>query len=120
MPYFIGLIGHGRVTITTRALDEAAQRISRYLGTLLAINASFGAVFALILFILGVPYALLWGFLTGMLRFVPYIGTWLSLLLPLTISVAYADTWTQPLLVAVLFSTLELTTGRYSIRSAEK
>jgi len=106
------LVGHGRVTVTTRALDEAARRISRYLMTLLAINTCFGAAFAVVLFILGVPYPLLWGFLTAVLRFVPYVGTWLSLLLPLTISVANPEeTWTQPLLVASLFATLELTTA---------
>jgi predicted PurR-regulated permease PerM len=106
-----GLIGHGRVTMTTRALDEATQRISRYLATLLAINTGFGTVFALVLFFLGVPYAFLWGFLTGVLRFVPYVGTWLSLLLPLTISVAIADTWTQPLLMVAIFTALELATA---------
>jgi predicted PurR-regulated permease PerM len=107
----LGLVGRGRVGITTRALDEAAQRISRYLSTLLAINSGFGAIFAIMLFILGVPYAILWGFLTGMLRFVPYMGTWVSLLMPLTFSIAIADTWTQPILMAVLFAALELTTA---------
>jgi predicted PurR-regulated permease PerM len=107
----LGLIGHGRVGLTTRALDEAAQRISRYLSTLLAINAGFGTAFAIILVILGVPYAFLWGFLTGLLRFVPYVGTWVSLLLPLTISVAVAETWTQPIVMMVLFAVLELTTA---------
>jgi predicted PurR-regulated permease PerM len=106
------LIGHGRVTVTTRALDEATQRISSYLTMQLAINAGFGIVLGLGLTVIGVPYALLWGFLAAVLRFIPYIGTWVLALLPLTISVAdpTAD-WFQPLWVLILISVLELVTA---------
>ena len=57
----IRLIGHGRLLITTRAIDEASQRISRYLVMQLVINASFGLALGIGLFLIGVPYALLWG-----------------------------------------------------------
>jgi predicted PurR-regulated permease PerM len=106
------LIGHGRLTVTTRALDEATQRISRYLTMQLAINSGFGIVLAVGLWFIGVPYAFLWGLLAVMLRFVPYIGTWVTALMPLIISVADPTAnWFQPLWVLVLFSVLELTTA---------
>ncbi len=32
--------------------------------------------------LIGVPYAALWGMLTAALRFLPYVGIWLSALVP--------------------------------------
>ena len=40
----IRLVGYGRLTFTTRALEEAGQRISRYLLMQTIINSSFGLV----------------------------------------------------------------------------
>src|SRR5262249_44000511 len=69
----IRLIGHGRLTVTTMAIDDAASRVSRFLFTQLVINVSYGLVFAAGLWLLGVPYAFLWGFLAAVMRYVPYI-----------------------------------------------
>src|SRR5207249_3253842 len=85
--------------------------ISRYLVMQLTINTAFGVVLGAVLFLIGLPYALLWAFLTAVLRFVPFVGTWLSLLMPLTISVAVADTWWQPVLLVIVFATIELVTA---------
>ena len=60
---FIRLVGRGQVTLTTRTLDEVGRRISRFLAHQLAINAGFGAVVALGLYGIGIPYAPLWGFI---------------------------------------------------------
>jgi predicted PurR-regulated permease PerM len=106
----VRLIGHGRLIVTTRALDEAAGRISRYLVMQLLINAGFGLGLSAGLFLIGVPYALLWGFLAGLLRFVPYVGTWLAASLLLAFCVAFFEGWTQPLLVLGLFGLLEVLT----------
>jgi predicted PurR-regulated permease PerM len=100
--------GYGRLTLTTKALDEASQRISRYLLMQSLVNGSFGLVFGLGLFVLGVPYALLWGFLAAALRFIPYVGTLIAAVLPITFSLAVFPGWTQPLLASGLFVLLEL------------
>ena len=72
---FIRLIGRDRVTLTTRLLDDAAHRVSRFLVAQLLVNVAFGALIAAGLYWIGVPYAALWGGLTVFLRFVPYVGT---------------------------------------------
>src|SRR2546430_448094 len=64
----IQVIGRGRLTLTTRAVDEAGQRISRYLLTQLVINSGFGVAVTIGLMLIRVPYAPLWGILAGALR----------------------------------------------------
>jgi predicted PurR-regulated permease PerM len=104
----IRLGGYGRLTTTTRALDEASLRISRYLLTQSVLNAGFGTAIAVGLLLFGVPYAILWGFLAAVLRFIPYIGVWLAALVLITFSLAAFPTWQQPLFVVGLFLALEI------------
>jgi predicted PurR-regulated permease PerM len=96
----IQLTGHGRLTSTTRAIDEATRRISRYLLVQVMVNAAFGLVFALGLRLLDVRYAMLAGFLAALLRFVPYVGTWLAGVFPVLVSLVVFESWTGPILVA--------------------
>jgi predicted PurR-regulated permease PerM/methanogenic corrinoid protein MtbC1 len=60
-----------------------------------------------------VPYAFLWGFLAALLRFIPYIGTWVALLFPLTLSVAVFPGWWPPLEVLIFYIALELTIANF-------
>lgn len=106
----VQLIGDARLIHTTRAFEEAAQRLSRFLLMQLVVNAGFGLALGLGLFLIRVPYPLLWGILAATLRFVPYVGTWLALGLILLFSVAVTPTWTTPLLVLALMAVLELST----------
>jgi predicted PurR-regulated permease PerM len=107
----IRLLGHGHVTETTHALDDASQRVSRFLLMQVAINTSFGLLIAGGLFAIGVPHAFLWGLLAGGLRFLPYVGTPVAAALLILFSVAVFPNWTQPLLVLVLLGTLEVLTA---------
>jgi predicted PurR-regulated permease PerM len=104
----IRLIGSGQVTHTTKAVDDASTRISRYLLTQLILNTAFGAVIVVGLLVIGVKYALLWGFLATLMRYVPYIGTWVGLIPPTLYSLAVSDGWWQPACVLALFGGLEL------------
>ena len=104
----IRLIGYGRLTTTTRAMDEAGQRISRYLLMQTIINGSFGLGIGLGVFFIGVPYAVLWGFLAATLRFLPYVGPWAAAGLVTVFSLAVFPGWLQPLLVAGLVVILEM------------
>jgi predicted PurR-regulated permease PerM len=105
------LIGYRRMTATTRALDEAGARISRYLLMQSLINGGFGIAVGLGLFLMGVPYAVTWGCLAAALRFIPYLGAFVAALLPLALSLAVFPGWLQPALVVGLFLVLELITG---------
>jgi predicted PurR-regulated permease PerM len=104
----IRLVGYGRLTTTTRALEEASQRISRYLLMQSIINASFGITVGIALYFIGLPYALLWGFLAAMLRFIPYVGPWAAAIMPSALSLIVFEGWMWPALVVAVFLVLEL------------
>jgi len=107
----LALVGRGHLTVTTKALDDAGRRISRYLAAQLIVNVVFGIVIALGLLAIGVPHALLWGFAGGLLRYIPYLGPWLACALPIGMSLLISDGWTQPLSVVALFGVVELATN---------
>jgi predicted PurR-regulated permease PerM len=108
----VRLLGHGRLIHTTRALDEAAHRISRYLIVQVLINAAFALILCLGLTVFGVPYALLWGILGGTLRFVPYVGTWLAATALLLFCLAFLPGWKELVMVAIFWLVLELATSQ--------
>ena len=109
----IRLVGYGRVTLTTKALDEAAQRISGYLLGQSIVNLGIGLAFTIGLSVLGMPYALLWGAILAILRFIPYVGVWLAVLAPILFSLAVFEGWSTPLSIAALFVVLELIVGGF-------
>ncbi len=107
------LAGMGRISLMTKALQDAATRISQYLLFQAAVNAAYGTLFGFGLFLIKVPNATLWGVLAGMLRIIPYVGTATGLIVPLLVSVAIFSSWWPPLLVLGLFLTLELTATNF-------
>jgi predicted PurR-regulated permease PerM len=104
---FIRLVGRGHVTLTTRALDEAGQRISRFLARQSAINAGFGVVVAVGLFCFGIPYAPLWGGVAAVLRFVPVVGTLFAMVIPAALAFAQFPGWWQVVATVGLFLGLD-------------
>lgn len=104
----IHLVGRSRLSLTTQALEEAGTRVSRYLLMQVVVNVTYGIPIGVGLYFLGVPNALLWGVLTAVLRFVPYIGPWIGAFFPVVLSLAVSNSWSMPLLVIALFLVVEL------------
>ncbi len=104
----VSLAGRSSIVVTTKALAEAGQRISRFLMMQLIVNASMGLAVGLGLYFLGVPYALVWGISAAVLRYIPYVGPWIAALLPIFVSLVTAPGWEQVLLVVGMFLVLEL------------
>ena len=106
----IRLFGHRRLVMTTRALDEAGSRVSRYLLVQSLVNVVFGTCVGIGLYLIGVPYPLLWGALAGALRYIPYVGPTVAAVAPLLLALAL-EGWAKPVLVLALFLSLELFTN---------
>ena len=97
------IAGRAHLTVTTQAIGETGQRISRYLLTIALLNIGFGLLIGAGLWLLAVPHAALWGVLAGLLRFVPYIGAVLSAAFPTFLALAVFENWYTAMAVLGLF-----------------
>jgi len=105
----IRLVAQRQLNTMTQVLDDAAQRVSRYLLLQFSVNAAFGCLIATGLYFIGVPNAILWGVLAGLLRFIPYIGPLIGGALPFLLALGVFNGWTRPMLTFCFFMVVELT-----------
>jgi predicted PurR-regulated permease PerM len=104
----VRLVGPGQLVSTTRAIDDSARRLSRYLLMQACTNAVVGVALTVGLWLMGVPYFLLWGFLAFALRFIPYAGTWSVAVLLAVFCFAVSPGWWQPLAAFGYFAAVEI------------
>lgn len=116
----IRLVGYGQMHITTRAFDDAATRISRYLTAQAIVNGTYGLAIALGLWLIGAtlgdhhfPNVILWALLCAVLRFVPYIGPWIASAFPLAVAFAVYPGFAVFLAVIGLFAIIELISNNF-------
>ena len=109
---FVRLAGSGDMQRTTVALDEAANRLARYLFLQTAINACFGTIIGVGLWLIGIPNAGLWGLIGMLFRFVPFVGVPLAFLFPAILAVAVDPGWSMLAWVAVLYGGVEAVIGQ--------
>jgi predicted PurR-regulated permease PerM len=102
------LVGAGDLHRTTEAMNEAAQRVSRYLLSQLLVNTVEGTLIAIGLAVIGIPNAALWGILAIVLRFIPYLGIVIAAFFPMALAIAVAPGWSLLLWTGLLFIITEL------------
>ena len=107
----VQLIGGTNILATSRLLAEAGARVSTYLLAQLLVNVIYAIPIWLGLWIIGVPNALFFGLVTLVMRFVPYIGSAISAILPLLMAFAVSPDWSLILWTAALFMVVELVTS---------
>jgi predicted PurR-regulated permease PerM len=105
----IRLAGPRDLSRTTKAMDDAARRVGRYLLMQLVVNITYAVPIGLGVWLIGVPNPILWAILCAVLRFVPYIGPIIAAFFPLTLAVAVDQGWSMFLLTGSLFLLVELT-----------
>ena len=108
----VRLLG-GSVHRATDALNDAGQRVSRYLTMQLAVNLSYAVPMAAALWLIGVPGALLWGLLSAVLRFIPYVGSLIGAVFPLLLAFAVDPGWSMVGWTLALILVLELISNNF-------
>lgn len=98
----------GNLHLATDALDEASERIGKYLRMQFIVNVTYGIPMAAGLWFIGVPGAILWGVVATIMRFVPYVGPMISAVFPLALAFAVAPGWDMLLWTLGLILVLEL------------
>jgi predicted PurR-regulated permease PerM len=110
----IHLSGDRNLSVMTQAMNDASDRISRYFSLQVLVNLTYGTLVFAALYFIGLPHAVLFGSLAGLLRFVPYVGAPIAALLPTLLSLAVFPGWTHSLLIVAFFLVLEVFTANYA------
>ena len=108
----IRLAGTGDLHRTTTALDDAGQRLGQLFTTQIIINGLTGAFIGAALAFIGIPGAILWGVLTAVMRFIPYVGTFLSAVFPVIIAAAIGEGWSLALMAIAIIAAVEIIVGQ--------
>lgn len=108
----IRLFGSSDLHRTTVAMDDAAGRLGTYFLAQLGINTAFGILIGVGLWFIGVPSPVLWGVFSALMRFVPYIGAFISGLFPVALAAAVDPGWSMAAWTAALFLVAEPLTGQ--------
>jgi predicted PurR-regulated permease PerM len=104
----ISLAGEAEAGRTMRAVEDAAQGVSRFFVSQFVVNVTFGLVLGCALWIVGVPHAALWGALGGLARFVPYVGALAAGAAIAAFAAAFDPGWSLMFWSAGLFVALEV------------
>jgi predicted PurR-regulated permease PerM len=109
---FIRIAGGTDIRATTLALNDAGERLSRFFVSQFLVNLSVGVGIGIGLIIVGLPHALLWGAVAGVLRFVPYVGVWIAALCGTVLGAAVDPGWALAIETLGLFVIVELIAGQ--------
>jgi predicted PurR-regulated permease PerM len=105
---FIRIAGGTDIRATTLALNDAGERLSKFFVSQFRVNFGVACAIWIGLTLIGLPHALLWGALTGVLRFVPYVGVWIAALFSALLAAAVVPGWTLAIGTLALFVIVEL------------
>ncbi len=88
---------------TARVIQDVVDDVSAYLGTITFINIALGLVVALALYLIDMPYPLMWGGIVALLNYVPYFGPVIAaLLLAIGGLMTFTDIWLALLPPAIM------------------
>lgn len=107
----IRLLGSNDFEKSTTAMDDAGHRLSQYFLTLTAINAAYGVVIGGALWAIGIPSPILWGALAMLMRFVPFIGSFVAAAFPVLLAAAVDQGWSMVLMTLALYVVGEIIMG---------
>ena len=93
------------------ALGKIRDDVRTYVSYLAMVSLAYAVVISLALWAIGVPNALLWGVLTGLLEVVPYFGPVVAGALPTLMALSTGSGLWQPAAVIALFAVLQTVEG---------
>ena len=64
----------GGAMATARVIQDVVDDTSAYLGTITVINVILGSAVGVAMYLMGMPYPLMWGGIVALFNYIPYIG----------------------------------------------
>ena len=89
----VRLMGTQEIGRSTQALNEAGSDLAQFFLLQASLNASFGIVVGIALWAIGIPSSGLWGALAAIMRFVPYVGSFLAAAFPVALAAMIDPGW---------------------------
>lgn len=99
----IRVAGTDNMSNTTAAIAEAGSRLSGLFLAQAILNGSFGIFVGLALWAIGVPNAVLWGIVAAVMRFVPFLGSFVAAVPPLLLAAGVEPGWSMFAMTLALF-----------------
>jgi predicted PurR-regulated permease PerM len=96
----------------TGLFTDIQSNLAHYLLTVALINTTLGVLTAAAMMVLGMPNALLWGVLAGVMNFIPYAGALVTLMVITLVSVLSFDQLVPILLPPLAFGMLTFLEGQ--------
>jgi predicted PurR-regulated permease PerM len=94
-------------------VDGIQQVSKKYFGGMLTVMLILGVLNSAGLYLIGLEFPLLWGFLAATLAIIPYIGTILGGALPFLYSFASGDGYWQPAQILILYTIIQSLEGNF-------
>ena len=108
----IRLAGSSDMQRATTTMNDAAHRLSKFFLRQLLINSAYGAFITLALWAIGIPSPIVWGVLAALMRFVPFIGSYIAAIPPVLLAAMIDPGWSVVLLTLALYVAGEMTMGQ--------
>lgn len=99
----VRIAGIERISGSTAVMSDAGARLSRLFFAQAMLNCGFGLFIAIALWIIGLPNAELWGMITAVMRFVPFIGSFVSAIPPILLAAGVDPGWGMAVATLLLF-----------------
>lgn len=102
---------------SSESILEAVRRINKavqdYLGLKTLISFFTGALISVALYFLGVPFAVLWGVLAFVLNFIPNVGSLISVVPPVAITLFQFGSLSKTAVVCVVLVVIQTVVGNF-------
>jgi len=92
-------------------IESIDDKVRQYLLTKTLVSLLTGTISTIVLMIIGVDFAILWGFLIFLLNFIPNIGSIVATILPVLVALLQFDSVTPAILTVVLLIIVQFTIG---------
>ena len=103
----VRLAARGGFTVAGQAIETAGEAVGRYLLFFSLINLGYGMAVTAVMWVLGLPNPEFWGMMAFLLRFIPYVGSVGSAIMPTLVAFAVFPGWGRSIEVLASFVILD-------------
>jgi len=104
-------VAETRARDTEAVINSITFGIQRYLGVKTVTSLATGVLCFTVMQILGLPYAVLFGFLTFLLNFIPTFGSFAAAVPPIATALATRESLTDAIIVGITYFAVNITIG---------